>query len=127
MHAMRPNNGRVYLIGWLGLIQSELDRLDSIRLSWQKERLNQFRSVYLDVASINVKVNRAKLVAELRQNRLPCLKILNISLVTIQQWLLSATISANIIKYDQKHCIHILVNTVLHCRDKNYVGSALPG
>jgi len=39
--------------------------LDSPKLA-KKERLNQFRSVYLDVASINVKVNRAELAAELR-------------------------------------------------------------
>jgi len=41
-----------FLIGWLGLIQSELDRLDWIRLSYgKKERLNQFRSLYVDVIS----------------------------------------------------------------------------
>jgi len=41
-----------FLIGWLGLIQSKLDRLDWICLSWQKkERLNQLQSVYLDVAA----------------------------------------------------------------------------
>jgi len=38
--------------------------------------------------------------------------------VTKHQRLLSATVSANITKYDQKHCIYILV---LHCRAKHIV------
>ena len=57
-----------FVISCLGLIQSELDRLDWIRskLARKNDIDHQLRSVYLDVASSNVEINRPELVAELR-------------------------------------------------------------
>jgi len=57
--------GRVFnRLAWINPVRAGSLGLDSSKLA--KRTTNQFRSVYLDVASGNIIVNRPELVAELR-------------------------------------------------------------